>query len=648
MYKSIFIALLISFLSIACVAQNKNFSSTDKKTIQLYTDAETFYIRMEYKNSEDMVLKTLKRDPNFAEAIALYGYIKIAQKDFAGAIQKFEEVLRINPLLNDAIYLDLGTLYFKTAQYEKCIKPLNVYLNEKKPTNAQNKFNAQNFLASAQFAMEAVKNPVPFKPENLGPGVNSELKEYLPVVSTDQNMIVFTRTIPDKMSPNGFQEDFFVSFNSDKGWGKAMNMGAPLNTHVNEGGHTLTADGRAMVFTICEQFGDYGPGRQGLGSCDLFVSYKTDKGWSAPKNLGPNINSKFFDSQPAVSPDGSEIFFSSTRTPGYGKTDIYRAEVTPKGISKPENLGPLVNTPGREEGVFLHPDGQTLFFSSDGHPGMGGADIFMTKRNADGTWGKPANLGFPINSNQDEIAFTVDALGEYAYFTSDREGGYGDWDIYKFKMPEHLKPNPVNYLKGIVYDADTKEKIQASFELIDLSTKKVIVASNSTPGSGEFLVVLPSGRDYALNVSKDGYMFHSENFTLTTPKNFEPYKKDVPLVPFKEGGTVVLKNVFFDTDSYVLKPKSEAELDKLYDFLVQNAKIKIEIGGHTDNQGKLANNKILSKNRAEAVKNYLTTKGIDTNRLTFQGYADEKPIDTNETPEGRANNRRTEFKIIGK
>jgi len=648
MYKILFYSFVLNILSVACIAQNKNFSTTDKKTIQLYTEAETYYIQMDYKNSEEMVVKTLKRDPNFVEAITLYGYIKIAQKDYSSAIQKFEQSLRLNPLLNDAIYLDLGTLYFKTGQYEKSIKPLKVYLNEKKPTNAQNRFNAQNFIASAEFALEAIKKPVPFQPENLGAGVNSELKEYLPVVSTDQNMIVFTRTIPDKMSPSGAQEDFFVSYNSKNGYGKAINMGTPLNTHVNEGGHTLTADGRAMVFTICEQFGDYGPGRQGLGSCDLFVSYKTDKGWSAPRNLGPNINSKFFDSQPAVSPDGSEIFFSSTRTGGYGKTDIYRVEVTSKGVGKPENIGPLVNTPGREEGVFLHPDGQTLFFSSDGHPGMGGADIYMTKRNADGTWGKPLNLGYPINSIQDEIAFTVDALGEYAYFTSDREGGYGDWDIYRFKMPEHLKPIPVNYLKGIVYDADTRDKIQASFELIDLSTKKVVVASNSTPGSGEFIVVLPSGRDYALNVSKDGYLFHSENFTLTAPKNFEPYQKDVALIPFKEGGTVVLKNVFFDTDSYVLKPKSEAELDKLYDFLVQNSKIKIEIGGHTDNQGKLANNKILSKNRAEAVKNYLVNKGIDTNRLTFQGYADEKPIDTNETPEGRANNRRTEFKITGK
>ncbi len=648
MFKSIFLALLISFFSIACVAQNKNFSSSDKKTIQLYTDAETFFIRTEYKNAEEMVLKTLKRDPNFVEAISLHGYIKLAQKDYQGAIQKFEESLNINPLFNDILYLDLGTLYFKTGQFEKSIKKLSIYLNEKKPTNAKLKFNAQNLLASAEFAIEAIKKPVPFQLENLGPGVNSELKEYLPVVSTDQNIIVFTRTIPDKMSPNGLQEDFFVSYNSDKGWGKAINMGQPLNTNVNEGGHTLTADGKYMVFTICEVYGDYGPGRQGLGSCDLFISTKTDKGWSAPRNLGPNINSSFFDSQPALSPDGSEIFFSSTRTGGYGNSDIYRVSVTPKGFGKPENLGPIINTPGREEGVFLHPDGQTLFFSSNGHPGMGEKDIFMSKRNIDGTWGKPMNLGYPINTNEDESDFTVDALGEYAYITSSREGGFGDCDIYRFKLPEHLKPKPVNYLKGIVYDADTKEKIQANFELIDLSTKKVIVASNSIAGSGEFLVVLPTGKDYALNVSKDGYMFHSENFTLTAPKNFEPYKKDVSLIPFKEGGTVVLKNVFFDTDSYVLKPQSEAELDKLYDFLVQNAKIKIEIGGHTDNQGKLANNKILSKNRAEAVKNYLTNKGIDANRLTFQGYADEKPIDTNETPEGRANNRRTEFKIIGK
>lgn len=645
--KFLFIfSIFISLSNFSCVAQKK-YSSNNKRAINFLEDAQVLYERRNYEESKDFCLKALDKDPEFLEAIMLLGYLNLANNDYQGGISQFEKIIKIDPLFFDGLYMELGILYFMTEEYEKSKKYLSIYLNEKKPSNQNAKFKAESFLNSAFFASEAIKNPVPFNPENLGPGVNSELKEYLGVVSTDQNMIVFTRTIPDASSPNGFQEDFYVSYKTEQGWSKARNMGNPLNTEVNEGGHSITADGKAMVFTICEVFGNYGEGRFGLGSCDLFVSRKTATGWSSPKNLGPGINSPFFDSQPAISTNGSSIYFSSTRKGGYGKTDIYKVEITANGVSKPVNLGPIINTPGREEGVFLHPDGKTLYFSSTGHPGMGGADIFMSKMNEDGTWGKPVNLGYPINTSKDEIDFTVDALGEFAYFTSDREGGYGDWDIYRFKLPENIKPTPVMYMKGIVYDQSNKDPLNASFELIDLETKKVVVASESLEKTGEFLVCLPTGKDYALNVSKDGYLFYSENFTLKQTVDFSPYEKDVPLSKPKVGNTVVLNNIFFDTDKFELKKQSESELEKLLSFLNNNKNLNIEIGGHTDNQGSIANNNTLSQNRAKAVYDYLINNNIDPSRLSFKGYGSSKPISDNDTDKGRALNRRTEFKIIG-
>lgn len=628
-------------------AQQDSYTIKNKKAINFLQEARKLYQSRNNSEAKVYCQKALDKEEEFVEAILLMGYILLVEEDLDGAKARFVKASELNPNFFPGVFLELGALAFKRQKYEEAIGYLNTYINKYDPKGSSLQ-KAQNYKDGAQFAIDAMANPVPFEPINLGPGVNSEGKEYLGVVSTDQNMIVFTRTIKDQRSPNGLQEDFYVSFKMDNGeWSTARNMGAPLNSVVNEGGHSLTADGKAMVFTICEVFGNYGKGRYGAGSCDLFVSYRKGNSWTPPKNLGPGINSPFFDSQPSLSTDGKTLLFSSARKGGFGASDIYEVTISDGKFSRPKNLGPVINTAGREEGVFLHPDGKTMFFSSTGHPGMGKADIFMSKKQDNGTWSKPVNLGYPINTHKDEIDFTVDALGEYAYFTSDRDGGFGDWDIYKFELPQNLKPDPVTYMEGIVFDEKSKEPLGASFELIDLETKEVVVASNSSDESGEFLVCLPAGRNYALNVNKEGYLFYSENFTLTETKDLKPVHKDVPLKKFEVGKSIVLKNVFFDTDKFDLKSQSYAELDKLVQFLQNNPSLKVEIGGHTDNIGNSEDNQLLSKNRAKSVLQYLIQEGISASRLTFAGYAATEPIASNDTPEGRAQNRRTELKIIG-
>lgn len=636
---------LIVFLGIVSFLNGQeNFSSSNKKAVKYHKEAKTLYINMKNKDALKMNLKSLKADPNFIEAHMLQGYIQIADTQNLKAIASFEQAVKINPHYFPGNLLELGALYYKTQQYEKSLDIIGVYINKFKP-KGKAKTQAIHYLESSKFAVNAIKNPVPFVPENLGPKVNSELRDYNPVLDVAQSKLSFTRTFPNN-SPAGAREDIFVSHKQGGQWSLSTSLGEPLNSELREGAASFTSDGNRMILTICESFGNYGRQRQGLGSCDLFVSKFNGNYWSNPRNLGNVINSKYFDSQSSISSSGKEIYFSSNRPGGLGKSDIFVCEIIDGKPTTPKNLGPVINTSGYEEGVFIHPDNSTLYFTSTGHPGMGSSDIFMSKRQSDGTWGKPKNLGYPINTFEEEWGLTIDATGTYAYFASDREGGFGEMDIYRFPLPEAFKPTPVTYMRGNIFDADSKMPVPANIELIDLETKKTVFQSFANRENGEFFVCLPSGKDYALNVSQPGYLFHSENFTLTDGTKFKPYEKDVALQSVKIGVPVVLNNIFFDTDKFDLKPKSEAELEILMTFLVENSILNIEISGHTDNKGGKAHNMTLSNNRAKAVYDYLVNKGIDGNRLSYKGYGDTKPIDSNDTESGRARNRRTEFMIV--
>lgn len=642
--KVVVICVLLSFVNV--VLGQSQMSSTNKKAIKTYEEALSQFELRYFPEAIDLLNKTIKKDPTFIEAYGVMGAIYGMEKNYLKAIEVLERGLSVNPDFLPVVHLDLAELYFKTQQYQKGKERASLYLGKYHP-KARMRGKAERILKSCDFSLEALKNPINISPVNLGPNVNSELKEYLPVLSVDMSTLIYTRTIPDDRNHDGYQEDFYASFKNGDDWRKSYNIGKPLNTMVNEGGHSLTPDGNAMFFTICDQYGFYGEGRVGHGSCDIFVTFLRNGKWSDPKNLGPKVNDRKHDAQPSMSSDGRTLYFSSARAGGYGMNDIYMTKLTSKGWTTPQNLGGVINTPGREEGVFIHPDGQTLYFSSDGHPGLGDNDIFMSKKQPDGSWGEPLNLGYPINTSQDEFDFTVDAMGNFAYMTSDREGGFGDWDIYKFKLPDNLKPKPVTYMKGKTYDAETKKPLRAKFELLELEKGEKMVESRAN-SQGRFLVCLPYGKEYALNASHEGYLFYSENFKLMKSKDMKPVEKDVPLNPIKIGVTVVLNNIFFATDSYDLESSSKVELEKLREYLEKNPTLKIEIGGHTDNQGSKTHNQELSKNRARAVYEWLIMNKIAKERLSFAGYADDLPIDSNETLEGRAKNRRTEFKIIGK
>ncbi|MEO0340526.1 MAG: OmpA family protein, partial [Bacteroidota bacterium] len=483
-------------------------------------------------------------------------------------------------------------------------------------------------------------NPLPFSPHKLPSSINTRDSEYLPSFSADGTQLIYTAV-------RRGQEDFYFSQKIDGVWQEGEPI-IGINTNNNEGAQTISGDGRTLIFTGCNR-------KDGFGSCDLYISYKREDYWSRPVNMGRGINSNNWESQPSLSANGRVLFFASTRSGGFGKSDIYRAILGNDGMwSPPENLGPAINTNQDELGPFIHADGQTLYFVSNGHPGMGGIDLFKTEFLGDNAWDNPKNLGYPINTTGDESTLIVSLDGKLGYFASNFSKSRKTTDIYEFELPEPLRPKPVTYLKAKVIDALTKAPLPADVELYEVATEAVQYA-NKADEAGLFLVSLPAGQRYGLNVSMENYLFHSEQFDLIEATSFDaPYDLLIELQPIippaiaKEDAPkpIILKNIFFETASAALLPESTKELQRLYQLLIDNPSMNIQINGHTDDIGKDEDNLTLSRNRAEAVYNYLITQGIVKDRLSFKGYGESIPIESNDSAPGRQANRRTEFVVV--
>jgi len=646
---------LIAF-AFSCKAQPPaQYSSTNKKAVKAYKQAESYLAYYQFDLAIAELQKAKDADPNFIECYLLQADIHNAKQEWQKAVDEYKKAFALNPKFSYYSYLDCANAELKLGKYEDAKKDYEMFLSMKRSsTKPMDIEQAENGIKSCDFAIRAMANPVPFKPVNMGNMINSKECEYFPNITADESTFLFTRNEivvdPKTGAKQRSQEDFYISYQqSDGTWSLAKALGPPINTPTNEGAPSLSADGRFLFFAACEGYDGYGAGRQGFGSCDIFFSKKVDGQWSRPANVGAPLNTASWETQPSFSSDGKTLYYVSNRKGGYGNGDIWMSELGPNNQwSTPVNLGVKINTPGNEEAVFIHPDNQTLYFASDGHIGMGGLDLYVCRRDSAGNWGEPQNLGYPINTSGNESGLIVNAGGQYAYYSSTREGGLGCDDMYMFELPKPIRPQGVSYMKGKVYNSKTKKPLGAEFELIDVSTGKTFISSKSDPVTGEFLLVLPINKNYALNVNSPGYCFFSETFFMkeaTDPS--KPFLMDVPLIPLELNAKVVLKNVFFETAKFDLRPESKAELGKLIAFMNNNPNIKIEISGHTDNVGDKKMNQTLSENRAKSVYNYLVANGIDASRLTYKGYGDTQPVVPNDTPENRQINRRTEFKIIG-
>ncbi len=641
-------AIVVLFTSCGATGQlgNTEYSSQDKKAIKLFERGLDELNLKQMQKAEALFKEALAKDDQFTEVYLTLAEMYLARGDEEAAKPNLVQVTKLSPRKYMIAYFYLGEINLSEGNYDEALELLTGFVqNNKKASPAVDRANRS--IQNCYFGIEAMKNPVEFKPINFGETINSPFPEYYPTLTVDESELLFTRRIENASAFQGMHEDFFVSSNSGESWGTAQNLRG-VNSLMNEGAPSLSADGKLIFFTACALYDDYGAGRSGFGSCDIFYSYKQGKSWSPAKNLGGEVNTGVWESQPSFSADGKTLYFIRGKRSGEGisQQDIYYSELTEQGTwTKAQKIPGAVNTPYVEESVFIHPDGETLYFSSDGHPGMGGLDLFMSKKHSDGSWGTPVNLGYPINTAGDENSLLVSAGGELAVFASDRPGGYGDLDLYHFKLPKNVLPAPVTYAKGLIYDDANFRPLGANFELIDLATGKSVALGTSDETSGDFLIPLPVGKEYMVNVSREGYMFHSENFSLTRETKGESYELNIPLKKIKEGNAVVLQNVFFDTDSYELKPASQSELNKLVSFLNLNPQVNIEIGGHTDNVGSVEDNLLLSENRANSVRTFLLNAGVPQDRVTAKGYGESVPVSDNETSEGRAKNRRTEFKI---
>ncbi|POY35996.1 hypothetical protein C3K47_12390 [Solitalea longa] len=627
----LFIALFLCLIQFIVKAQVK-YSTQSKQAIKFYEQSDTYLNSKNYNGAIEVLNKAIAEDKSFIDAYQrlgdIYRILKINEK----ARENYLQVITIFPDFAKQNYYFLGEIELKNGNYsdaKKFLEKFMMYADKPQQFIPM----AKKHLADSKFAIDAKKHPVPFTPKNLGNAINTDADEYLPSLTADGKQMIFTR----KEHNN---EDFYTSQFINDQWTPAVKLSGNINTpYLNEGAQSLSSDGQYLLLTICNA-----PG--GFGRCDLYYSRLEGSEWAAPVNIGAPVNSGAWESQPCLASDGRTLYFASDRKGGQGKIDIWKSYLQDDGTwTEPENLGPNINTPYDEQSPFIHPDNETLYFSSNGWPGMGNSDIYIARKNEDGSWSQAENVGYPINTNMDDFCLVVTGNGNKGYFSTNNTAGKAGHDLYSFDIPQELKPKNLTFIKGFVFDETTKENLDALVEVQNLKTGKTVYRSVSNSESGQFYASLPHGNQYAMNVSREGYLFYSGYFSTLEANNTNVICLKAPLKEIAVGEKIVLKNIFFETNSYKLSSESMIELQKVIAFMKSNPKIAIEISGYTDNVGEDQSNQVLSENRAKVVYGYLLRSIPNPKRFTYKGFGESQPIDTNETPQGKANNRRTELKI---
>ena len=640
--------LLVFVLSTLSVFAQKpkpaDFGIKSKKALNFYFEGrqqEQWRARAEAIKAYEAALEI---EPDFAHAHYRLGVNAYVSKRDEEALEHLEAAFQLNAAEFANIGFYLGEAYFRNERYAEAVPKLEAFLQQQR-TRKVDREQAQESLKHARFAAAAIQAPVNFEPLNMGEAINTDRDEYLPHLTADDQFLLFTSKRPESVGGfnralKDYSEDFYYSEFANGEWSPVKNLGLPINTPGNEGSAAITQDGRTIYFTACNR-------PDGQGSCDIYVSHREGDKWSEAENLGPRVNSEGWESQPCLSPDGKRLYFASSRVGGMGGRDIWYVErIDDKYWSMPVNLGSPVNTKGNEYSPFVHADGQTLYFSSNYHPGFGSQDLFVSYAQPGDKWADPINLGYPLNTKADESNIFVSANGRTGFINSYRDGGLGQSDLYQFVLDERIRPEIATFLRGITIDSLTRAPVQARLRLVDVETGDTLRDMQTGRSDGKFLMSLPLEREYAAFVSAPGYLFVSQNFYLKDLDEETYFDITIPMMKVKKGVPVVLKNIFFETGKYELKETSTAELGFLVYFLQQNPSVRIEIGGHTDDVGTDTDNQNLSQRRADAVKAYLAQQGIEASRIKAIGYGESRPVASNDTDAGKAKNRRTEFVIV--
>ncbi len=626
---------LLLFCTIHLNAQSYNPDKVNKKAIDFYDKAYQEATTGNFANSIANLSEAIKIAPNYLDALLARADIYARVKNYAASSQDYENIFSKDSDYAKSYLLHYATSLAGEGKFEKALESTKRFLvipNLQEKNKKVGLEKQKSFEFAVNFAKKNIVKNYIFNPINMGENINSTNLEYLPSVTVDGNKMIFNKRIDS-------DEDFYESNKINGQWQKATPVSGKINTNLNEGAQNISQDGQWLIFTGCNY-------PEGFGSCDLYISYKDNNGnWSEAENMGRNINTDAWESAPSLSADKRDLYFSSTRSGGLGGSDIWVSHNINGQWQKPENIGPTINTSADDGCPFIHADNQTLYFNSNGRLGYGMSDLFVTRRNENGKWQQPENLGYPINTVDDEGSMIVAADGKTAYYASDKGDFKNKIDLYSFELRADIQAQKTLWVKGKIFDKKTNMGLASLVELRTIDSSFVL-SKLQTDEDGNYLTTLPVGKNYAFTVNRNGYLFYSENFVMQGNVTDSPMVVNIALQPIEKGASVILKNIFFESKKADLQTTSFAELDKVVAIMTENPKLIIQISGFTDNVGKPADNLILSLNRTKSVIAYLQKKGIAAKRLSGKGFGETKPIAGNNTELGKAQNRRTEIIVI--
>lgn len=668
--KTLNFVTLILLLNIFCLsAQNnkgnfeKQFDRAEKIFSEVYQDGKgesSTYSKGIYSDALPLFLDLYKQEPaNMNLAFKIGICLQSSRRERTHAIPYFiKAVTSVSSVYNGNSHKEknapllafkfLGDAYHLNYQFDEAIATYNKFIavmTENKNTDKIVVDETYRKIEMCKTGKNLMANPIRLKIEKLGSDVNSTYADYSPVLSADQNTLFFTSRRTETKggqtdNEGNYMEDIYVSNKTITGWSKAINIGAPINTDEHEATVGISPDGQTILIY-----------KDDKGDGNIYSTSLNGDVWSTPVKLNENINSEYWEPSAFISADGNTLYFTSNKPDGYGGRDLYSSKRTPSGEwAKAVNMGPSINTPYDEDAPFIHPNGVTLFFGSNGHNTMGGFDIFTSLRSDDGTWSEPMNVGYPINTTDDDIFYMVSPDSRKAYFSSFREGGLGEKDNYMVTFLDR-KETPLTLMKGSVNDELGKPAKQVEITVTDNETEQVVGTYHTNSKTGQFLFILTPGKNYNITYQAEGHLFYSENMEIPMKSNYYEIKRAVLLDPIIVGSKITLNNIFFDFDKATLRSVSNVELKNLVLLLKSNPNLKVEISGHTDNKGDNIYNQKLSDERAQAVVTRLIESGISTDRVTAKGYGETMPVASNgksmgrDNPEGRQLNRRVELKI---
>ena len=662
------LAICASAMAQSTHKKMKYRTTDDKKAYALYKEGNDLLNMYgnDLKSTQSALekyLAAIERDPEYIDALYAASECYMDLKQPGNQINCIKQAVALDSTYWVRAYYNCAVALCQKSRYDEAVEWFNMFDKYAKQTNTRVKEDPQ-WRKNAFAKIEMMSHPVPFEPQYPSDYIrDTPFETYWPAISLDETELVVTSRLPrdtvafhkdptmiGRINNDETQEDMYIMRRDDvsKSW-KPLEPIYRINTDFNEGTQSLSPDGRWMFYTACGY-------NDTKGSCDIYFSQRTSRGWTKGVNIGGPVNTAAWESQPCFSADGKTLYFvRGDAKRMYRRRNIMRARATGVSaqgvptIGNVYNLGDSINTDGDESHPFIHPDGKTLYFSSDTWPGVGGKDIFVSRLKK-GRWTTPVNIGYPINTTDDDEGFIVTANGRTGYYNSVRDiDSRRKREVKMFELYPGIRPKPVPFVRGVITDCDTKASIEATIALDRMPDGKNIGVSRAL-ADGSFTLALPGAADYLLSVNAKGYFFHSQKFSVDDVNKMQGpitlTSESTCLTQLKVGKKIALRNIYFDTDKYEIKPESKVELDIVVRIMKENPDIRVEISGHTDNRASAQHNQVLSMNRAKSTVEYLVQHGVDRGRFEIKGYGLTMPCATNDTEEGRQMNRRIEAKII--